>query len=179
MIIPCPKCKANIPVSDFSPGESKRMMSCPSCGQAIQLNNQKMPQGSVFDGGEGATELGGKSNPGSTQLGGAASKKQSCYISIGRKRYDLQVGRNTIGRKASSSDAVVQIETGDLYMSRNHAIINVRRVSEDSIKVDLCNGRNKNATLVNGEMVGRSDSIFLHDGDTIVMGRTTMIFHFM
>ena len=157
-------------VADFSMNEKVRQLACASCGKLIQINNK------LIDDGE--TQLGSKSSAASTQLGGSASDKQACYINQNGKHYDLQIGENTIGRKASTSDADVQIETNDRYMSRNHAIINVRRLSESQIKVDLCNSRNKNTTQVNGEIVGFGESIFLHDGDTIIMGKTRMNFHF-
>lgn len=42
--------------------------------------------------------------------------------------YTLSLGINTIGRKAQTSNATVQIDTDDLTMSRSHSIIEVRKL---------------------------------------------------
>ena len=42
--------------------------------------------------------------------------------------YTLSLGINTIGRKAQTSNATVQIDTDDLTVSRSHSIIEVRKL---------------------------------------------------
>ena len=63
-------------------------------------------------------------------------------------------------------------------MSRHHAIINVRRLPDGSIKSDIANDQNKNETLVNGMVIMPNDILVLQDGATIKMGNTTVIFHY-
>ena len=92
-------------------------------------------------------------------------------------RYDLPIGCNIIGRKAMSSGADVQIDTDDRFLSREHMTINVRRLPDGGIKVDVSNYKNKNVTTVNDTPLGQDDAIVLHNGDTIHIGKTSMTFH--
>ena len=87
-------------------------------------------------------------------------------------------GSNSVGRKANSSQADVQIDTEDRYMSRQHVVINVRRLPDGSIKCDISNDKNKNATRINGAQLLQGDAIVLHDGDRIQMGETSVTFHY-
>ena len=102
---------------------------------------------------------------------------QSCYLLHEGKQYDLAIGSNTVGRLASTSIADVQIDTDDLFMSREHAVINVRRLPNGSLKIDISNFKNKNTTKVNGLLLEHDDAIVLHDDDTIEMGSTSLSFH--
>ena len=78
---------------------------------------------------------------------------------------------------ASTSIADVQIDTDDLFMSREHSVINVRRLPNGGLKIDISNFKNKNTTKVNGYSLEPDDAIVLHDGDIIDMGSTTLSFH--
>ena len=91
--------------------------------------------------------------------------------------YPLPIGRNVVGRKASSSSADIQIETEDKFMSREHMIINVRRLPDGGIKVDVSNHKNKNSTRINDLLLQSGDAIVLHDGDKLQAGSTVMTFH--
>ena len=102
---------------------------------------------------------------------------QSCYLLFEGKEYELSIGSNTVGRSASTSIADVQIETDDLFMSREHAVINVRRLPNGGLKIDISNFKNKNTTKVNDYRLESDDAIVLHDGDTVEMGSTSMTFH--
>lgn len=87
------------------------------------------------------------------------------------KTYRLSSGVNTIGRKAKTSTATVQIETTDGYMSRVHAEIKYEngfhffRILSD-----------KNEPIVNGQLVTKADSLILQGGERIKLGNTELLF---
>lgn len=168
--VKCPGCGITLEVTNTN-GEAEKRFDCPNCGKKILMRYQQ------HDDDDGDTNLGGKPVSGATQLGGLNVQHMSSHLMFGGRRYDLQVGPNSVGRKASTSTADIKIDTDDLYMSRAHAIINVRRLPDGGIKCDITNDKNKNTTRVNGNIVGPDDAIVLHDGDRIQMGNTTVTFH--
>lgn len=169
--ITCPQCRATLSVTNSKNEEVKRI-KCPNCGKQIDIRFKRPVRE------DGATVLGGIPTGGETQLGPVSVSRKKAYMELNGVRYNLEIGRNTIGRKAKTSSADVQLDTPDLYMSRQHAIINVRRLPDGSIKSDIANDQNKNATRVNGMELLASDEIVLNDGDRIQMGDTTVIFHY-
>ena len=168
--VKCGGCGAILQVTN-SRNEAVKRFNCPNCGKVIEVPFHQHPTE------DGATQLGGRPVSGETQLGGLNVQHMASHLIYGGRRYDLQVGPNSVGRKASTSTADIKIDTDDLYMSRAHAIINVRRLPDGGIKCDITNDKNKNATRVNGNIVGPDDAIVLHDGDRIQMGNTTVTFH--
>lgn len=167
----CPQCLATLSVTN-SKDEAIKCISCPNCGKQIGVRFRRPVQEN------GATELGGIPTGGKTQLGPVSVSRKKVYLELNGVRYNLEIGRNTIGRKAKTSSADVQLDTADLFMSRQHAIINVRRLPDGSIKSDIANDQNKNATLVNGIEIMPNDILVLQDGATITMGHTTVAFHY-
>lgn len=91
------------------------------------------------------------------------------------RTYNLHLGINTIGRKAGSSTASVQIATDDRTMSRSHAIIEVSNAGGKTIHF-LRNGANKNPSYLNGTVIGPQDQLILNNGDRIRMGNTELTF---
>ena len=87
------------------------------------------------------------------------------------EEYLLRQGVNTIGRKASTSNATLQINTADRYMSRSHAIISVNA----GIHI-IRNHENKNPSYVNGIMIVGNDQVVLNDGDNVKLGNTVLTF---
>lgn len=104
----------------------------------------------------------------------AAQKTAQLVDNFGRS-YPLRVGINTIGRKANSSTASVQIAVEDRFMSRSHAIIEVRNAGGQFIYI-LKNGANQNPSYLNGTIVGASDQLILNNGDRLKFGYTELIF---
>lgn len=90
-------------------------------------------------------------------------------------KYQLNKGVNTIGRKAKSSQAVIQIDDPDCFMSRNHASIEVRNTGVSTLYV-LKNTFNKNRSYVNGSLVSTGDQMILNDGDRLKFGTKELIF---
>ncbi len=91
------------------------------------------------------------------------------------KKYILQEGKNTLGRKSSSSAVSVPIETNDRYMSRNHLTIEVINGGKEYIHIAY-NSKEEVETYVNNKMLSSSDQIVLERGDSIQMGDTKFKF---
>ena len=172
-IIRCPKCKAQLKVKfppQQEPIEAPTVYGTPKTmvdGVATQLGG----------GLSGATVLGGIPS-GSTQYVTPSQNKTTGtpYLLHEGKKYSLQEGKNIVGRKAKTSEASVQIETSDRYMSRQHCNITVSTMPDGSKKVVICNYQNKNQTIIDGQEISTGDEIRLTDGDSVTMGHTTIIF---
>ena len=93
------------------------------------------------------------------------------FLVYNNVRYPLAIGRNTIGRRSSTPQATVQIETnGNNTMSRFHAVIETVRMADMSIRAIISNGSNKNPTFVSGVLLNGSDKLILKNGAEIKMG---------
>ncbi len=97
------------------------------------------------------------------------------------KTYPLKEGKNRIGRKTSSNIPEVAVEN-DIYVSRNHAVIVVKKTPQldyEYIIVDNAEVLGKpslNGTFINGnsERIGDKPEK-LKDGDTIQIGITKFV----
>ncbi len=90
-------------------------------------------------------------------------------------RYQLRLGLNTIGRKAMSSTASVQVVDYEGFMSRNHASIEVRNSNGRMLYI-LKDTENTNPSYVNGSMVTKGDRMILNDGDKLKFGLKILTF---
>lgn len=97
-------------------------------------------------------------------------------LMFNNQRYFLKSGRNIVGRKATTSEATIQIDTTDRMMSRQHAIIEVSKSEKGGLHTIICNYQNKNATLVNDEPLLADDQIRLMNRYVVTMGETKMIY---
>lgn len=167
--IKCPCCGVVLKVTN-SKNEHVKRFACPKCAKPILVPFYKLnPE-------DGETLMDGKGAAQSTQLA-SSEMQQSCHLTYEGKEYDLPIGSYSIGRQAVTSTADIQIDTDDLYMSREHAMMNVRRLADGGIKVDVSNLKNKNTTLVNDYLLQPGDAIVVHDGDTVKMGNTIVTIH--
>lgn len=194
-IISCPKCKVQLKVK-FKPviapnepieahtylGAQKKQAQ-----PQYQQNSFKTQLGGGLGNGrtQGAasaeTRLAGATSSFETLLAsspnGVARKRGNvAYLEFRGKQYFLSLGRNVIGRKATTIHATVEIDTDDLYMSRRHCVINVEPLPDGSIKAVLTNPDNKNVTVNNKMNIGQVDEVRLTDGNIITMGKTTLTF---
>ena len=168
--IKCPGCGVILRVTN-SKNEAEKRFNCPNCGKHIVIPFYKIkPE-------DGETQLDGQPGTQATQIGGQSVDQHSCYLLCNGKKYGLAIGCNSVGRRAMSSNADVQIDIDDRFFSREHMLINVRRLPDGSIKVDISNYKNKNVTRVNDIELEQGDAIVLHDGDRIFVGTTTLVFH--
>jgi len=181
----CPKCKAVLDVKN-SQNETVKQITCPSCKTILQVKfqiQQEPMEAKTFyapskkqttDYGE--TQLAGNSY-GATQLMMPTGKKQNePYLQYDGIVYPLIEGQNIVGRKGTTSKATVQIETDDLYMSRQHCSITITTLPDGTKKAVLSNYQNKNKTTIDNQLIETGDAIRLTDGNKITMGQTTVIF---
>ena len=97
------------------------------------------------------------------------------------KTYPLKEGRNRIGRKTVSNAPDVPVEC-DIYVSRNHAMLVVRRLQNLDYEyviadnAELLGKPSLNGTFVNGNPERLDDKpVTLKDGDTIQIGITKFV----
>ena len=184
--VKCPKCGVVLDVKN-SKGELEKIFNCPKCQTALKV---KFPQRKREDPVDAITVPGAHSQEVKTQYGTlnsantsfATKKKIKAFLEYQGKEYPLQEGINRVGRRATGSEATVQIETDDVYMSRNHAIINCIFSQGRLVKSILKNDRNKNSTFVSymeGRRpfeVGKDDQVVLEHDCTIKMGDTLVTY---
>ena len=174
--IQCPNCGVVLDVRN-SKMEDEKLITCPQCKAVLRVKfRHEAPL-------EAKTVLAGGYNGGETQLGGmkgathlaSARNTLSSYLSVDGRSYPLSIGLNTVGRKAPSSQASIQIETDDRYMSRRHAKIEVRELAGIRQAI-ISNDQNKNATYVDGQELQSGDAVILRDRSEIIMGKTHVIY---
>ncbi|MBR1940430.1 MAG: FHA domain-containing protein [Bacteroidaceae bacterium] len=159
--VKCPVCGAILKIR-YEPAFDAKSLKCPICGSVSKfISYQQLPLQSVAN-----DETDYRKDEGSigalTQVGNG-------------RRYQLKIGSNTIGRKATTSNTQIQIETNDLYMSRNHAEIIVS-TSNNGFLHYFKNAQNKNNTYVNEQIIKDGDLLILEGGEIIRMGHTELIF---
>ena len=191
--IKCPTCGKVLRLQD-APNINAASFTCPVCeekhvvGKCQRYVEQPKPMVSSGDetryGGASArqgddeTRIGSQPQCGGsdeTRIGSASSPAVGVLVDNLGRTYQLRSGINTIGRKAASSPASVQIATDDRTMSRSHAVIDVSHAGGKTIHI-LRNGANKNPSFLNGSLIGQHDQLILNNGDRIKMGNTEMTF---
>ena len=191
--IKCPTCGKVLRLQD-APNINAASFTCPVCeekhvvGKCQRYVEQPKPMVSSGDetryGGASARQGGDETRIGSqpqcggsdeTRIGSASSPAVGVLVDNLGRTYQLRSGINTIGRKAASSPASVQIATDDRTMSRSHAVIEESHAGGKTIHI-LRNGANKNPSFLNGSLIGQQDQLILNNGDRIKMGNTEMTF---
>lgn len=191
--IKCPTCGKVLRLQD-APNINAASFTCPVCeekhvvGKCQRYVEQPKPMVPSGDetryGGASARQGGDETRIGSqpqcggsdeTRIGSASSPAVGVLMDNMGRTYQLRLGINTIGRKAASSPASVQIATDDRTMSRSHAVIDVSHAGGKTIHI-LRNGANKNPSFLNGSLIGQQDQLILNNGDRIKMGNTEMTF---
>lgn len=192
--IKCPTCGKVLRLQD-TPNINAAYFTCPVCKERHMVGNcqryNPAPQPSAQSGDEtrygsvgyqqvdaDKTRTASDSGLGSgdeTRVGVAPQAKVGILVDANGVSYQLAVGFNTIGRKASTSPASVQIATADRTMSRNHAVIEVRNAGGQLLHI-LKNGANKNPSYLNNALVAQGDQLILNNGDRLTMGKTVLTF---
>lgn len=88
----------------------------------------------------------------------------------------LKTGENTIGRKAESSNATIQLPTNDRYMGRNHCKIKVLQDSRGLYRHFLSDHKSLNGTFHNSYKLLEGEETSLTHNDIIVLGKTVIRF---
>lgn len=184
--IKCPTCGKILRLAD-APNISQATFTCPVCREKHTVGKcSRIAESPMGNSGE-ETRIGGCSSTigeetritsggDETRIGSAPQQQAAGHLADNNGRcYRLSLGINTIGRKASTSTATVQIYTDDRYMSRSHAVIEVRQMGGQVVHL-LKNGANKNPSYLNGSLIGANDQLILNDGNRLIFGKTELIF---
>ena len=168
----CPVCKEKHVV-----GNCKRVVDQPTPKAPAGEETQYGPSFSRTSGGEDTQYVGSNQNAGDeeTRMFTAQQPKVGTLVDNFGRAYQLKIGINTIGRKANSSTASLQIDTTDRTMSRSHAVVEVRNAGGQVVHI-LKNGANKNPSYLNGTILGPSDQLVLNNGNRIKLGNTELTF---
>lgn len=198
--IKCPNCGIVLEVKN-SKNEAVKQITCPQCkaslrvrfqvqqpleGNTILPNNKSVQQGGrtyigdnvLLDERSGATNMAnGLFDTERTVLSSRrVQASHMAYLLFDGQQFALNMGSNTVGRKAQTSTATVQIPTSDSYMSRRHIQIVLSSLPNGRQKAVISNDHNKNITTVNGVELLSGEAILLSNGDRIVMGKTTVVY---
>lgn len=166
--IVCPRCKVVLNVKNATNVAVKEIV-CPKCGTRLKVKFQMQtpPPPAYSSNDRGETVL----------PSGSFNSKKKCYrLSLNGVSYELKDGMNTVGRKAETSQASVQIATASRKMSRMHARITVSRLPGGMTKVTLSNWQNKNTTTVNGIPIAEESTAMLKNGNRVKMGDVELLF---
>lgn len=185
--VKCSNCGIILEVKN-SKNEAVKLITCPQCKAPLRVRFQPQQplevetilpgrQQRVAPQNDGETLLGGRQDSERTILGqerqqGAAT---ACLV-LASQQYVLRQGANTVGRKAQTSQATLQLPVSDPYMSRHHLQIVVSVLPNGKLKAVISNDRNKNITSINGVELPHDEAIVLSNGDRIVMGKTTVVY---
>lgn len=168
--IKCPNCQVQLDVRN-SKNEAVKTIKCPKCGATITVRFQQRPVAPPQPA-EGETIVGpiGPQKP-------AEARQLRPALSHNGRLYQLSPGPNTVGRRAQTSSAKIQIDVPeDKYFSRTHAVINVIPLPGGGVKASISEANNKNPIFVKGQPLLKGDQLILSEGDEIRMGNTSLIY---
>ncbi|MEO6282959.1 MAG: FHA domain-containing protein [Dyadobacter sp.] len=123
-----------------------------------------------------------KSTSGKTDVGWLVVHDENAPL----QTYPLKIGRQIIGRHNSATPCDIMIITQDVFMSRNHCILEVKPVrsggydylvSDRKMSNGVPQNMSTNGTFVNAFEKGLqpNDVVYLNDSDTIQLGQTKMV----
>lgn len=161
--IRCPFCSNVLIVSD-NPDNSGKKLRCPVCKQVDFFEN--------FARVEDTPEAD------STQIGNRFKAGTAVFrLNYNGRVYPLSEGFNSVGRKASSSSASIQVDNPeDSGFSRLHFNIEIVKGCDGAWHSYLSNASNKNPTYLNGIQVGSGEKLGLRSGDIIKSSSTELLF---
>ncbi|MCH5223542.1 MAG: FHA domain-containing protein [Muribaculaceae bacterium] len=169
--VKCPWCSAVLKIK-AAPGIDNASLCCPVCKKTSPFSQFKK-----FVAEESETQF--VNHPGSgNSASGLKSVIGKLVIPSKGIAFQLKLGRNIIGRKASTSTANFQISTGESKrLSREHIIIDVKRLSSGGVAhhVSLVKER-VNKTYLNNSELTFGDTLILQNGDMIKLPDVNILF---
>ena len=160
----CPSCKA---VLEFDRAVIS-MVKCPKCHYAGKVEIfKKLEPGTFIPG----NKTGQFSKPGNLEF----LESDVEWLQT-EKTVDLQIGINTLGRKSPNSTGNFQLPVEDLFMSKEHAVIDVVMKTDGVFEHRLWDKGSRNGTFHNEERLENGDVIKLIKGDIIKLGHTVLKF---
>ena len=160
-------------------GEPFRDIHCPNCNHQLRVTfsgpqpNEQAE--TVYAGMQGISSKESSDDNALTQFAQAKPEHPGSLL-FGTEKYPLHLGRNLVGRKSKSSNADVQIPTNDLKMSREHAVINIKRIADGSLKILIRNCKDHLVTKVKGMVLEANDEVVLTNGTDIQLGHTLITY---
>ena len=179
MKIKCPCCAAVLTVK-AQPGIENKNVTCPVCKQSSSFRMfkqvvEKTPERTEYPG-EHTSYANHRTE---TQLNADVNYTLGQLIVEGSgATFRLKAGRNVIGRKATASTADIQIPiTGGKYMSREHLVLEVKKViGKGFVHYASLYKEKVNETMINNELLEYGDSIVLKSGDKLRLPDATIVF---
>ena len=167
----CPNCRSLLSIEQTL-GIGDKMLTCPICRFRAKVS---VYQQQAFGNGK----HGGDEDDEPTQVNFGMMDRTIGSLFMDKKEFALHKGENTIGRKAKTGHAEVQISDAqgevDMYMSRQHAVITIKEGSS-GLEHQLNPTNPKNPIKVNGKPLGNVDVVLLQWGERLTFGHTELIF---
>lgn len=168
--ITCPQCKSVLTIPN-TPGVEKKVLTCPVCKYKATVSsyvntalNVRVPDS------DAPTEVSDPIQERQEAFRGAAHKPG--FLMINGQSHELREGANTIGRRARTGTASIQV-AGDGYMSRLQGTFYAKRTPQgycyryEELKA-------ANHTTIRGTVLNEGDVIAVNPGDVLVMGETSV-----
>lgn len=175
--IVCNSCGITINVPQRN-GEPFREIRCQNCSHMLRVtfsDPQRDGQaGTVYGGMKGFDNR----NSSEDDLTKLPEARQECpgALRFENQCFALHLGRNLVGRKSTSSNANVQIPTNDLQMSREHAVINIARIADGSLRTLIRSFKENASTSVKGMQLEAGDEVVLTNGTELKLGQTKITY---
>lgn len=176
------------------PGIENKNVTCPVCGNKYPFLKYRIvtpssnadldteyPRKGGYGNKEEPTQYGTVGNSEYTQIGNVNPANN---MRLGRlkiqgtgKAFQLKPGKNVIGRKASNSSANFQIDTDDKAMSREHLIVEIKRVpSLGYIHYVSLYKEKVNKTFIDNTLLVYGDCLVLQHGTLLKLPGVNLIF---
>lgn len=163
--IKCPSCKSSLSIAK-SPGIEQKVLTCPVCKYKATVSSYINASMNIrVQSNDEPTEYGQSRPP-------IHKGTQPAQLKVNGRSYPLQVGSNTVGRKAATSQARIQIE-GDGYMSRMQGVFYVENTPE-GYRYRFEELKAPNHTSIRGTVLAEGDVVAINPGDILVMGETSV-----
>lgn len=190
MKINCPYCTKELTVPATSLRVGNPTLTCTGCNGKFKAKEEKKPENKKQEPAqeETAYQKNKGKGTGETQYTGGSSQKSNAYFAADpgwlvvhdentkQQTFTLKEGKQTVGRKSESKPCAIMVETGDMYMSRNHFNIEVNKFANGMYGYSISDCNATNHTYVNLKKLRDGDEMYLKDGDTIQAGETKIVF---
>lgn len=162
-MVQCPQCHKNLTIS-YTPGIESKMLTCPSCKYRAMVRSFIRMQtcDDPTEVAECLTRVGTRS----------VGELKPGFLKIREQSYPLHEGANTIGRKARTGTASIQVD-GDVYMSRLQGTFYVEKTTA-GYRYRYEELKASNHTTVRGTVLNEGDVIAVGPEDILVMGETSV-----
>lgn len=170
----CPKCGFSVP---FSMLMGNRGMDNPALHTHI-ADGRFVPPTHIAGGGFSQNQgyaFGGQKTKVAQQVQMGAASRMSLVVESTGMSFPLMPGVYILGRASSDSRATLKLAP-DPYMSRQHARLVYNPMTTGiGTEFQLCGLSSINPIFVNGKKISTGQSIILHPGDKILLGKTTVV----